>query len=125
MMSANEKNIFKIKHEAILKDIGYGDKSLNLDSLDHIERVKTVKGFLKAITMRVGCNDYLFTLGITELDERFGKSIVPQLWEILDIYCAYSEEINLDISRDDAFSAFYCLVNHYYRQFDTENLKRL
>ncbi len=124
-MSANEKNIFKIKHEAILKDIGYGDKSLNLDSLDHIERVKTVKGFLKAITMRVGCNDYLFTLGITELDERFGKSIVPQLWEILDIYCAYSEEINLDISRDDAFSAFYCLVHHYYRQFDTENLKRL
>lgn len=125
MMNANKNNIFKIKHEAILEDIKYDDKTFNFEFLSHNERVKTVKQFLKAIAMRVGCNDYLFTLGITELDERFGKSIVPQLWEILDIYCAYSEEINLDISRDDAFSAFYCLVHHYYRQFDTENLKRL
>ncbi len=119
------KNIFKIKHDAMLADIKYDDKTFDYASLSHSERVKHAKNFLKAITRRVGCNDYLFTLGITELDERYGKSFVPELWEILDIYGTYSDKAELDISKDDAFAAYYCLIHHYYRAFDCDKLKYL
>lgn len=124
-MSTNEKNIFRKKHEAIRRDIKYQDKTFDFQSLEHAERVRSVKRFLKAIVGRVGCSDYLFTLGITELDERYGKSIVRELWEILDVYYEYADKINLDITRDDAFAAFYCLVHHYYRESDAAALKKL
>lgn len=125
MIDKSETNVFRIKHKAILEDINYNDRSFDFESLTHKERVKSIKSFLKAITRRVGCSDYLFTLGITELYERYGKAIVSELWEILDTYYEYSDKIQFDITCDEAFAAFYCLVHHYYRASDCRNLKKL
>ncbi|MCM1306439.1 MAG: TIR domain-containing protein [Bacteroides sp.] len=125
-MDNNNKTMLQKKYEAIRADIHYdNEKPLGFKDKSHSERVKNVKQFLQSIARRVGCNDYLFTLCITELHEKFGNTIVQELWEILDTYCAYENKIKFDISRDDAFAAFYYLVHHYYREFDAETLKKL
>ena len=64
---------------------------------------------------------YLFILAVTKLEERYGDSSESILWEILDNYHlnpnAYDKQV--------AFAAFYNLAVHYYRTYETDNLRKL
>lgn len=136
MADTKDKNSYKANLESIRKQIKSCSKA-DIIAKNHCERLNIVKNSLNKITTKVGCSDYLFILGITELYERFGNSIFSEMFEILDTYYIFADKNKhvgveesvfkevFNITRDDAFAAFYYICHHYYREFDSNSLWKM
>ena len=107
-------------YERILTQIGFRERGLSLAELSHREAYTTVAAFLRTIVEEAGCYGYLFIVSVTKLEERYGDSLTPLLWEILDGFLLGGK-----IDKETAFAAFYNLGLHYARRFDAESLKKL
>lgn len=113
-MNKEEKRLF----DELLEKLEYNNQDFSIDELNHQDAHKKIFNFLKDIVEYFGCHDYLFVLGVTKLEERHGKFMLPYLYEILDNYVNFNEYFNEDI----AFAAYYNIGLHYARYFEINEL---
>ncbi len=107
-------------YEKVLTEIKFYDDGFTLKNLPHREAYVFTYSFLETITRETGCHGYLFIVSVTKLEEKYGDSLTPLMWEILDNFL-----LSNGADKDVAFAAFYDLGLHFARRSDAEMMRQL